>query len=198
VACPQCDTLHAARALPDHARAHCQRCGLVIATSSPTAIAQVLSLAIAAFVLMIAAVSFPFLELNVQGRFNSISVLQAVMAFNDGIALLLAFAVAGFIVILPLIRLGAIIYAISPLVADKTPRRGAREAFALAEFLRPWSMAEIFIIGVAVALIKVSGIASVTYGPAFWAFSALVIITVLKDQLICRFSIWQALETPQR
>ena len=59
-------------------------------------------------------------------------------------------------------------------------------------------MAEIFIIGVAVALIKVAGIASITIGPAFWAFSALVIITVLKDQLICRFSIWQALEMPQR
>ncbi len=197
VACPQCDTLHAATALPDHARAHCQRCGLVIATARPTAIAQVLSLAITAFVLMIAAVSFPFLELDVQGRHNSISVLQAVLAFNDGIALLLAFAVAGFIVVLPLTRLAAIIYAISPLVSDRPARRGAKHAFALAEILRPWSMAEIFIVGVSVALIKVSGIANVTFGPAFWAFSALVVITVLKDQLICRFSIWQALEHPK-
>ena len=55
-------------------------------------------------------------------------------------------------------------------------------------------MAEIFIVGVSVALIKVSGIATVTFGPAFWAFAGLVVITVLKDQLICRFSIWQALE----
>jgi paraquat-inducible protein A len=56
-------------------------------------------------------------------------------------------------------------------------------------------MAEIFIVGVSVALIKVAGIATVSFGPAFWAFCALVIITVVKDQLICRFSIWQALET---
>jgi len=195
VACPQCDTLHVASVLPDNARAYCQRCGLVMMSERSTAFAQVLSLAVAAFILMIAAVSFPFLDLDVQGRHNSISVIQAVLAFNNGIALLLAIAVAGFIIILPLIRLAAIIYAIAPLVRNGTPHRGAKHAFALAEVLRPWSMAEIFIVGVSVALIKVAGIATVSFGPAFWAFCALVIITVVKDQLICRFSIWQALET---
>ena len=55
-------------------------------------------------------------------------------------------------------------------------------------------MAEIFIVGVTVALIKVAGIATVTIGPAFWAFSGLVVVTILKDQLICRYSIWHALE----
>jgi len=114
VACPQCDTLHHVGVLPENTRASCQRCGLVIATARPTAVAQVLSLAIAAFILMIAAVSFPFLDLDVQGRHNSISVIQAVLAFNDGIALILAIAVAGFIVVLPLIRLAAIIYAVAP------------------------------------------------------------------------------------
>lgn len=198
VACPQCDTLHLAGDLPDHARAHCQLCGLVIATTRPTAVAQVLSLALTAFILMIAAVSFPFLDLDVQGHHNSISVIEAVMAFDDGLAVLLAFAVAGFIVILPLVRLGAIIYAIEPLVRDAPVRSGAKAAFGIAEALRPWSMAEIFIVGASAALIKVSGIASVTFGPAFWAFAGLVVITVLKDQLICRFSIWQALEQQSR
>ena len=194
VACPHCDTLHRASVLPENVRAHCKRCGGVIATERPTALATVLSLAISAFILMIAAVSFPFLELDVAGHHNSISVLQAITVFNDGIALLLAFAVAGFIVILPLMRLSAIIYAIGPLVAGKTARGHAKQAFAFAEMLRPWSMAEIFIVGVTVALVKVAGLASVTIGPAFWAFTALVVITVLKDTLICRFSVWQALE----
>lgn len=194
VACPQCDTLHNAARLVDGTRAYCKRCGLPIVTERSTAFAQVISLAMTAFVLMLAAISFPFLELDVAGRHNAISVLQAVTVFNDGIALLLAFAVAGFIVILPLLRLAAIIYALGPLVRDKPARKGAKQAFALAEFLQPWSMAEIFIVGVTVALIKVAGLAHVSTGPAFWAFCALVLITVLKDQLICRYSVWQALE----
>ncbi|MEJ6397880.1 paraquat-inducible protein A [Yoonia sp. 208BN28-4] len=195
VACPQCDTLYAAQTLPENARAHCKRCGIVMVTARPAAIAQVLSLAITAFVLMIAAISFPFLDLTAAGRGNSTSVLSAIFAFSDTLALPLAFAVAGFIIVIPLMRLMAIIYAIGPLVSGTRPRRGARSAFRLAERLRPWSMAEIFIVGVAVALVKVAGVATITFGPAFWAFAGLVVITALKDQLICRYSIWEALDT---
>lgn len=194
VACPQCDTLHHAHDLPEGTRAYCQRCGYVLMTSQPAAMAQVLSLALTAFIMLLAAVSFPFLTLDAGGLQNATSVIDAILAFNDGLAIPLAVAVAFFILVIPLMRLGALIYAIGPLVRDQPPRGGARKAFALAERLRPWSMAEIFIVGVTVALIKVAGLAAVTIGPAFWAFAGVVVITVLKDQLICRYSIWEALD----
>lgn len=194
VACHQCDTLHVAQDLPDNARAYCQRCGTILMTSQPAAMARILSLALTAFIMMIAAVSFPFLTLDAQGLHNATSVLDAVLAFNEGFAIPLAVAVAFFIVVIPLIRLGALIYALGPLVREQRPRAGAKRAFGLAERLRPWSMAEIFIVGVTVALVKVAGLAAVTVGPAFWAFAGVVIITVLKDQMICRYSIWEALE----
>ncbi len=198
VACPQCDTLHHAARLPVNTRAHCQRCGIVLMTSQPAAMARILSLALTAFIMMIAAVSFPFLTLDAGGLNNATSVIDAVLAFNDGYAFPLAVAVAFFIVVIPLIRLGALIYALGPLVREQKPRSGARAAFGLAERLRPWSMAEIFIVGVTVALIKVAGMAVVTIGPAFWAFAGVVVITVLKDQLICRYSIWEALDQAAR
>ena len=163
-------------------------------TSQPAAMARILSLALTAFVMMIAAVSFPFLTLDAGGLHNATSVIDAVLAFNDGLAIPLAIAVAFFIMVIPLVRLAALIYALGPLVREAPARRGARKAFGLAERLRPWSMAEIFIVGVTVALIKVAGLAAVTIGPAFWAFAGVVVITVLKDQLICRYSIWEALE----
>ena len=78
-------------------------------TSQPAAIAQVLSLAIAAFILMIAAVSFPFLTLDQGGLHNATSVIDAVLAFQDGYAFPLAVAVAFFIIILPMMRLAALI-----------------------------------------------------------------------------------------
>lgn len=198
VACPHCDTLHSAVTLPPGGKARCLRCHAVLMTSRPAALASVLSLALTAFVLMLAAVSFPFLDLDLQGRHNATSVIGAIMAFNQGLALPLAVAVAFFIIVLPLARLTAIIYAIGPLVRGARPRPNARLAFRLAERLRPWSMAEIFMVGVTVALIKVAGLASVTVGPAFWAFALLVIITVLNDQLMCRYSIWETLDTADR
>lgn len=194
VACPQCDTLHQARILPENARAYCQRCGTILMWSQPAAIAQILSLSLTAFIMMIAAISFPFLTLDAGGLQNATSVIDAILAFKDGFAFPLAVAVAFFIVVIPLLRLAALIYALDPLVRKRKPRQGARTAFGLAEQLRPWSMAEIFIVGVTVALVKVAGLAAVTIGPAFWAFAGVVVITVLKNQMICRYSIWEALE----
>ncbi|MEY1555001.1 paraquat-inducible protein A [Yoonia sp. R2331] len=194
VACPHCDTLHSAAALPEGASASCQRCHAVLQTARPGALVSVVSLAISAMVLMVAAISFPFMDLNVSGNHNATSVFNAIAAFNAGLAMPLAVAVALFIIILPLTRLIAIVYAISPLIRGASPRPLARQAFGLAETLRPWAMAEIFMVGVTVALIKVAGMASVTLGPAFYAFAALVVITVFKDQLMNRYAIWEALD----
>ncbi len=194
IACPHCDTLHVAAELPDGARAACQRCHAVLQTAQPGALMSVVSLAVAAIVLMVVAVSFPFMDLDVSGNHNATSVFNAIAAFNTGLAVPLAVAVALFIVILPVTRLLAIIYAISPLLRGATPRPLARKAFGLAESLRPWAMAEIFMVGVTVALIKVADLATVTLGPAFWAFAALVVITVFKDQLMNRYAIWEALD----
>ncbi len=194
IACPHCDTLHAAATLPDGATASCQRCHAVLQTARAGAMVNVVSLAVAAFVLMIAAISFPFMDLNAQGNHNATSVFSAITAFNTGMAVPLAVAVAMFIIILPLTRLVAIIYAIGPLARGVTPRPLARQAFGLAETLRPWAMAEIFMVGVTVALIKVAGLASVTLGPAFWAFAGLVIVTIVKDQIMNRYAIWEALD----
>lgn len=195
VACSHCDTLHSAAKLNAGEKAYCQRCHAVLMTGQPEALGRVLALAVAAFVLMVAAISFPFLDLDIAGNHNAASVIGAIMAFSDGLAIPLAIAVAFFIIILPLTRLTALIYVIGPLVRGKPPRSGSRAMFRLAERLRPWAMAEIFMVGVTVALIKVAGLATVTIGPAFWAFAAVVVVTALKDQMICRYSIWEALDT---
>ena len=194
MACPQCDTLHVAHELPEGARAYCRRCGVLLLTSQPRAIVRLVSLASAAVVLMVAAISFPFLDLDVSGQHNATSVIHAIMVFSSGEGIPLATAVALFIVVLPLVRLLALIHAIGPLVRGRRPHRSARVAFALTEQLRPWAMAEIFMVGVTVALVKIAGIATVTVGPAFWAFVGLVILTVFNDQIMNRYAIWKALD----
>ena len=50
----------------------------------------------------------------------------------------------------------------------------------LLQSLRPWGMVEVFLLGVLVAVIKLSGIATVVAGPALWAFVGLtVLLTVV-------------------
>ena len=194
IACPHCDTLHRDSSLPVGARAHCTRCGVLLLAPRRAALVQIVSFSTAAVILMIAAVSFPFLDIDAMGFRNDTSVIHAVLAFSEGKALPLAIAVALFIIVLPMARLLALLYAIGPLVTGHRPRRGARLAFALTEQLRPWAMAEIFMVGVSVALVKITGIATVTIGPAFWAFVVLVVITLFNDRVMSRFTVWKALE----
>ena len=96
---------------------------------------------------------------------------------------------------IPIMRVLLIVYMLTPLVLGARPLPHADTAFRLSEDLRPWSMAEIFIIGVAVALVKVADLAQVFIGPAFWMFAALVVVTILQDTLMCRWSLWRTLET---
>ncbi|KQI68668.1 paraquat-inducible protein A [Loktanella sp. 3ANDIMAR09] len=198
IACPHCDTLHIERALPEGGSARCVRCGIVLVTRRSDALVQMVSLACAAVILMMAAISFPFLDINAAGFTNETSVLSAIMAFSSGNGVPVAIAVALFIIVLPLTRLLALIYAVGPLVLGHKPRPGARIAFAMTEQLRPWAMAEIFMVGVAVALVKITGMAQVTIGPAFWAFVTLVIITIFNDRIMSRYTVWKALDLTSR
>ena len=68
LACPHCDTLHVNAAMTEGARAHCAKCGAILHRERASAIASVLSLAIASFLLMIAAISMPFLDLTASGQ----------------------------------------------------------------------------------------------------------------------------------
>ncbi|MGP6089587.1 paraquat-inducible protein A [Antarctobacter jejuensis] len=197
IACPTCDTLHVEPEVPDNHTARCRRCGRVLAAPRDNAYANVLALAVTSTILMVGAVFFPFIELQAAGLHNRASVLDAALAFSQGLMAPLAIAVALLIVLIPTARLAAIIYTLLPLVQDRPPYRFAPRAFRLSEQLRPWSMAEIFVLGVAVALVKVAGLATVSLGPAFWAFAALVVITVLQDNTMCRYTIWKSLEKTQ-
>lgn len=197
IACPRCDALHGAAEPPEGGRLRCRRCGAVLMTNRAGAIDRTLAAAFASVILIFGAIFFPFLQLSTFGFQRSASVLDAARAFSSGLMAPLAVAVGLLIVVIPLIRAGALAYVILPLRLGRAPAPGAKAAFRLAGRLKPWAMAEIFIIGVAVALVKVAGMASVTLGPAFWALALLVLLVIFEGASLCEWSIWRTLERPR-
>lgn len=195
IACPACDALHRDAEVPVGEQARCRRCHTVLMAPREGAMTQIVMLSATALMLMVAAVFFPFLKLNVAGLEHSSSVIDAVLAYSDGLLVPLSVALAALIVILPAVRLIAVIYTVGPMMTGYAPLPAAEKAFRLANALKPWAMAEVFIVGVAVALVKVAGLATVSMGPAFWAFVALVLVTTLKDTFMCKLTVWKTLET---
>lgn len=195
IACPSCDALYTAHQPEKGQRATCARCHTVLIARRKDAGLKIIALSLASLILVIGAVSFPFLGIYVSGFKNEASLIDAALAFSEGPFVVLSLGVIMLIVFLPALRLLLTLYVLIPVVANKPPWTGAKGAFRWAERLRPWSMAEIFVIGCAVALVKLVDLARVDLGPAFWMFAVLVVILVVQDTLMCRWSVWRALDT---
>lgn len=198
IGCPECDAVYTLSPTAKGQRADCARCGHQLIAPRVRAGAQIIALSLSIAILIIAAAAFPFLSISAGGLSNSVSVIEAAFIFADGILVLLALATIGLIVLIPLIRVLLSIYVLVPLVRDRPAAPGAMQAFRISEALQPWSMAEIFAIGCAVALVKITDLADVHFGPAFWLFCALVVLIVIQDRLLCRWSVWTALEGPRK
>jgi paraquat-inducible protein A len=194
LACPRCDALHVEEELQDGETTRCIRCGNVLAKPRDGAFSQLIALSFAAIVLMMGAVFFPFLEISRMGFGNATSLFGVALAFADGVLLPLVLAVLVMIVGLPVLRAFLLVYTLVPLAQNRPPFRHAAMAFRWSEMLRPWSMAEIFVIGTAVALVKVAGLATVHLGPAFWAFCGLILINLASRGFMCQTTIWDAIE----
>jgi paraquat-inducible protein A len=198
IVCPHCDAVYKIAAVSHGERALCQRCDAVLVTPRRKAGLQIIAVSVAIVVLTIAVALLPFLTIRAAGTENAVSIVDAALAFEDGPMIVLALITAGFILLIPLTRVLLCLYVIVPLVRDRPPARGAAQAFKLAEMLRPWSMAEIFAIGCVVALVKIVELADVAFGPAFWMFTGLVVLVVVQDNFMCRWSVWNALSKKPR
>ena len=198
IACRSCDLLLDRVIPPPGKVSRCPRCHHVLISNRRNVIDNTLAGAVSTAILMVAAIFFPFISLQEAGLSRDASVMDAIGAFAEGWSAPLTIAVAAFIVVIPVTRAAALIYALLPLRLGRRPARQAARSFRLAMALKPWSMAEIFIVGVAVALVKVTDMADVSLGPAFWAFSALIVIVVFENSTLCEWTVWRLLDPKRR
>tara|TARA_R110000744_G_scaffold338300_1_gene443496 strand:+ start:255 stop:803 length:549 start_codon:yes stop_codon:yes gene_type:complete len=176
-------------------RTRCLRCGYQLTLGKSEAIARVVGLALTSTILMGIVLFAPFLHLNAGPFVSSASVADVVLGFATGIMVPLAFAVLIFIIVVPVARSLLLIYALAPLLTGHANASGAQSALRWAFVLKPWAMAEIFMVGVAVALVKIGGMATVHTGTAFWAFVLLVVVNTFQDTFMCRNTLWTSLAT---
>jgi paraquat-inducible protein A len=193
IGCPVCDAVYRfGPELSDQAT-QCSRCGHTLTFGKKAALARIVSLSATNVALLAMVLFLPFLELHA-GRFASTaSITDVVVGLSSGIMVPLAVAVLAFILMLPLSRLLLLIYALGPIAFGRRNLPFAAQALRATFVLRPWAMAEIFMVGVAVALVKLAGLATIAIGPAFWIFALFVVLNIYQDTLMCRHTLWAEL-----
>lgn len=194
IGCPNCDQLYRVQPVAEGMRATCNRCHTVLIAPKAAAYSRVLALSLANLVLVVSAVYYPFLEINAAGIGNRVSLLDVATSFGSGLLIAVSVASVAMIVLVPLLRAVLVAYVVAPLASGSAPYPRAKSAFRLAEDMKPWAMTEIFVIGCAVALVKVAGLASLDFGVAFWMFIALSILVLFVDRSLCFWTIWTALD----
>ncbi len=193
IGCPVCDALYRLPVERSAEPSKCQRCGHRLTYGPSTALTWIVSLSVTNVALLFAVLFLPFLELRAGQFDNAVSVIDVVLGFSTGIMVPLALAVLAFILMLPLCRLLLVLYALTPAVLARRNLPGAQRALAWSFILKPWAMAEIFMLGVAVALVKLADLATISIGAAFWMFVVIVLLNAYQDTLSNRHSLWAAL-----
>ena len=193
VACPTCDALLERPQLEPGQRARCPRCHDVIAANKVRGVERTTALMIASLLVYIVAIGFPFMRMERSGLSNEISVLDAVLVlWNNGMSVL-AIITAFLILLFPVTRVVLILVMHAVLHRDGQIRRPYAWLLRTGQQIEPWAMADIFMIGVIVSLVKIGSLARIEVGPAFWAMSALIVFMAMGTSAACRDTVWEAL-----
>ena len=175
IVCDGCDAVW--HRTPLHAReiARCPRCGTELDRHPGAQRERMLPLTLACLILFAIANLFPIVEIELRGLRSHTTLAGAVVALTGEDMSLVAFLVLATTILFPLMQLLILVWLLVPL---RRHRRALGFALLvrLMQALRPWGMIEVFLLGVLVALVKLSSIASVLPGPALWAFMALTVV----------------------
>ncbi|WP_344701403.1 paraquat-inducible protein A [Halomonas cibimaris] len=192
-ACYECDWLCALPPLTAGEKATCPRCHHTLARRHHHPAQRSMALAMAALVALMVAVSFPFISFSVSGVSNSIELPQTATALISFHQPVVAVVVILTIVVLPACYLLAVMWLQLGLMRYR-PLPFSRDIARALAHLTPWMMADVFIIGALVSLIKIAGLAQVSLGLSFWAFCAFAFLLLLTSQSLDADWLWFSLD----
>ncbi|RYD35594.1 MAG: paraquat-inducible protein A [Verrucomicrobiaceae bacterium] len=197
VACHFCDTLQESPRLREGDAAYCCCCGRQLYRNRPHSLARAVSFSSAGLILMVIAHSFPFLSMKSGGLSTRLTLVETVLTFWSEGSPLLAVAVTFFTIFAPLMLLGGLLYISVPLRYGAVFPGSLTVACWFQRF-EPWSMLEVFLLGILVSLLKLGHLAKVTYDTGLWALAGVVVCTSAAMAGIDRMELWDRLEIAQR
>ena len=193
IACHECDLLHQRQPLPPGGTARCVRCGAVLYRRKPNSLDRVLALTAAGLVLFIVANAYPFLTFRLEAQKQETTLITGVMElYEQGM-----WEVAGVVlltsILLPLLEIVGMLYVLLPLKFNMRPWK-LPLFFRLVRGFKPWGMMEVFMVGILVAFVKLSKMATIIPGVALYAFMILIFVLAASAAALDPHIVWNRVE----
>ncbi len=191
--CPGCDLLMTKiEPTPGHTVA-CPRCGRRLHREQPDSIRRSLALAATGMLLFLPANFAPLLSFQILGnQVNSSLFAASISMFSQGRPLVgMVVLLTGFV--FPLLVLSLLFWVSSGLFLG-WKARWMPDFMRWYQHLAEWAMADVYLIGIFVTIIKMSHSASITYDIGFFCFIFLVLVIVAAQTSVDKPLFWILLE----
>jgi len=193
VACPDCDLVQRLPDLPLDASARCPRCDKELWRRRADSLDRTLAFAIAAAILYVVAQSVPMLGLSAVGHQASTTVVQGAQQLWDDGREVVAVLVVLTTVVAPAVQIGFMLVIVAAARRARVPRW-------VGTLLRhhptatTWSMLEVMMLGVLVALVKIADYATVIPGLAMYTLGVLIFLLAAMQSAFDPREVWQRIE----
>lgn len=169
--------------------ARCTRCRTVIRTTvHPRSVGRTAAIALSALILYPLALTLPVMRVERLGHAESASIWGGMVDLLAEGHLFVGLAVLLFSIVSPIGKL-ALLFALC--AGDRLLRPRHRAAtYHLVEFLGRWGMADVLLVALVVAIVKLGDLVEVEPGPGVVVFGAVVILSLLASAVFDPRAIW--------
>ena len=191
--CGGCGLLQTVPALRPREAAQCTRCGAVLRRTGYDPTESAFALNIAALGMFLVAATMTLMTVSTAGMYHNANLLSGPRGLSGHGLPELAVVVIFTTFLAPLLKLCCMIYVLGGLRMARPPGH-LRTVFAWVEHLRPWSMIEVYLLGVFVAYVKLVDLVHIDIGVAIYALAALMFTMVAADAALDPEAVWQRMD----
>ena len=192
--CGECHQLN--RPDPDDEAPNCTRCGSRLHPRRPDSLVRTWALLLTATILYIPANVLPIMTINSLGKGAPATIMEGVVELIQHGMLPIAAVVFIASILVPtfkLVGIALLLYSV-----QRHQPMSARQRILMYRFIEwigRWSMLDIFVIAILVALVNFGSLASIEAGAGAAAFASVVILTMLAALTFDPRLIWDNTET---
>jgi len=194
-ACEHCDALYRRPHLAGKEVARCEVCKAVLLRANRLTLDQWLALTVAAAITFLIANLRPVVFIDFQGAENESTVWGAIIAMAQRPTAPIAVPLALTLIIVPLLQIASLLWVLGHARAGRRPP-AFELLMRLLVGLRPWSMVEVCLLGILVAIIKLSDVVTVSLGAGTYAMAVLTGLIALIASRDMHW-LWDLVDEPE-
>jgi paraquat-inducible protein A len=174
---------------------NCQRCGRKLVLRRLYSVQQCLALLVAALLFYIPANIFPIMSTVLLGNKTESTLIGGVLLFIEHGSYGIAFIIFTASVVIPIAKIAALLVLCIAATADnKLSKVELTRLYRVVEFVGKWSMVDVFVVAILVALVQVGSLMSIEPGIAITAFCTTVLLTMVAAEIFDTRLIWDRLK----